>query len=235
MIVSDAHAQGPGDPSQDSLILWLDALEADQLVLLGDIFHHWWGYRGRVMAPYRPLCDALLRLRARGIALLVIPGNHDFALGPFFFEELDAQVEAGPFLLEVDGLRLLLAHGDEADQSRGYRMTRRLLRGRPFAGLMAVLGPERGWTLLARLAGSSRAHGGDPAPLVRAQREWALPWLSASADLVVMGHIHVPRVEQVSAGTIVHLGDWVEHRTWLSVDDGRATLRQGLEGRPFAG
>lgn len=236
VVISDAHAQGPGDPSQDSLVTWLDRLEADELVLLGDIFHHWWGFPGRLMEPYRPLCAALLRLRSRGISLRVVPGNHDFALGPFFHEELRAQVSEGPLSLVVDGRRLLLAHGDEADGSRGYRMTRALLRGRPFAALMAALGPERGWTLLARLAGSSRAHGGDPEPLVRAQQAWALPRLGAEADVVVMGHIHVPRLVPTERGLIVHLGDWVEHRTWLRIDDGAApALLCGLEGLPFAG
>ena len=59
------------------------------------------------------------------------------------------------------------------------------------------------------------------------QQEWAGARMSEGARVVVMGHVHVPAVVSRGPGTIVHLGDWVEHRTWLVVENGCPVLYQG--------
>lgn len=233
VMVSDAHATGLDDPSQQSLVQWLDGVRADRLVLLGDLFHHWWGFPDVVWGPYVPLCAALLGVRARGVPITFVPGNHDFAVGSFLRERVGVEVR-GPHLRELDGVRFLLAHGDEADRRWQYRLTRALLRGRGMAATMRLLGPRRGHRLLQSLAGASRRHGGDPTPLVQAQRRWAEQRLGGEADVVVMGHLHTPMVVHGPRGTFVNMGDWLEHQTWLEVVDGRPRLLQGLEGRLFA-
>lgn len=221
-LVSDVHLEGgPADPVQPAFVRWLDALEVDQLFLLGDVFHAWWGYRAVVPAGLVATCAALERVRARGIDLHVVPGNHDFALGPYFQDTLAAVIH-GPHLRRFDGVAYYLAHGDEADTSRGYRLTRRLLRSTAFAGLMRGLGPARGWQLVRSLAGSSRHHPADPVALRAAQQAWARTHLEAGADYVVMGHIHAPG--RSADDRVVHLGGWGTDRTWCLVEDGVPTL-----------
>jgi len=229
-IISDAHLRGLEDPSQASLVEWLDALQLDELVILGDLFHYWWGYPGSVWPPFRPVVDALARCRARGLPITLVPGNHDFTVGPVLEHDLGIRVR-GPHLRVWGGKRYLLMHGDEADWTPGYRLTRRLLRGGSFAWLMASLGEHRGYSLLKRLAGSSElmADSYEPA-LLNTQFAFGESMLGSLADLVVMGHVHRPRVVTADAGTIIQLGGWVCRRTWLRVDDGDATLVQGVDG-----
>lgn len=90
VMVSDAHLEGIDDPNQVAMVKWLDALRVSRLCILGDLFHHWWGFQGAVMDDYVPVCAALLRLVSHGTRLHVVPGNHDFALGPFFRHTLRA-------------------------------------------------------------------------------------------------------------------------------------------------
>lgn len=229
--LSDVHLTGDAsDPVdralQGRLVAWLDAVNTDQLIILGDLFHHWWGWPGVVPAGLVPTCAALLRLRDRGIPLTVVPGNHDFALGPFFSEVLGAELR-GPHRIEVDGQRIMLAHGDEADTSPGYRLTRALLRGRSFAALARVLGPVRTDRLLARLAGSSRHQPAAPGPLRAAQNQLAQRWLDEGCDLVIMGHLHHPAVVPLRGGTVVHLGGWGVDHTWCLLDGGVPQLLTG--------
>lgn len=223
-MVSDAHLTGPDDPNQQALVGWLGELSVDRLYILGDLFHHWWGYPGAVQTPYVPVCAALLRLRDAGVQIHMVPGNHDFATGPFFSEVLGAEV-TGPCAVSLGGRRYLLAHGDEADDRLGYRVTRAVLRGPAFAALMRGLGPARGWRLLQRLAGTSREHMGDPLPLIEQQRRWALRE-RGDASVVVMGHVHWPGIHREGGVTIVHLGAWIGHRTFLLVEDGELSLRR---------
>jgi UDP-2,3-diacylglucosamine hydrolase len=228
-VLSDAHLQGPDDPAQDALIAWLDALALDELVLLGDLFHYWWGYPGSVWPPFQPVVQALGRCRARGIPVTLVPGNHDFAVGPVI-EELGIRVRA-PHLRKWGGKRYLLLHGDEADWTTGYRLTRRLLRGPAFAGLMTRLGEERGYRLLQRLAGTPGlvVEAYEPA-LFEAQRAYAEDMLGSLADVVVLGHVHRPRLLEAHSGTIIQVGGWLCGRTWLRIDDGEPSLVQGLGG-----
>jgi UDP-2,3-diacylglucosamine hydrolase len=227
VMVSDAHLVDLQDQAQVEWVSWLDALEADQLILLGDIFHTWWGLWRELQPEYLPAIEALRRVRARGITIRVVPGNHDFALGPFFEQELEADIREAHGL-ELAGHSMFLAHGDEIDKSMGYRVARTVLRGALFRGLMALLGRRLGTRLLRRLAGSSRAHNPTPGPLLEAQRVWARALHREGAELVVMGHLHCPGMEVWETGCFVQLGDWVEHRTWLELDEEGAVL-YGLE------
>ena len=223
-LISDVHVVGgPHDPVQPAFCAWLDALATDRLYLLGDIFHAWWGYPGLVPPPLAPTCDALQRVRNRGIPIHLIPGNHDFAVGPWLQGELGIQVHE-PGLHTLDGVSFFLAHGDEADRSPGYRLTRRVLRGRPFAAVMRALGPQRGLRLIHRLAGASRHQPADPAALRARQQAWARPLLDDGADYVVMGHIHAPGWS--ADQRVIHLGGWEVDRTWCLVEDGNPSLQQ---------
>lgn len=233
LMISDAHLEGLDDPGQVEFVRWLDAAQADRLVLLGDLFHYWWGYPEVVWGPYVPVVAALLRARARGVSLVFVPGNHDFAVGTFLTEQVGLQVRE-PGVLQLGASRFLLSHGDEVDGSLGYRATCALLRGRAFGLWMRALGPVRGYALLRRLAGASRGRGAPPTALLEAQRRWADQRLGRDADVVVMGHIHVPTLERRGLGVFVNLGDWVEHRTWLEVQDDRLRLMCGLEGQVLA-
>lgn len=223
VLVSDAHLTRADEPAQAALVALVDALPPTHLVLLGDIFHFWWGWAGVVDAELVPLLAALLRARARGVRLSFVPGNHDWRPGPFFVETLGARVL--PELREpVAGRRLLAVHGDEVDTRLGYRITRAALRGRAFGALMRALGPERGQRLGMTLAGGSRRLGADEAGaaqgrwLLARQREWALARLGPEADLVVMGHCHQPTLERHPGGVFVNLGDWARDRLYLCLE-----------------
>lgn len=226
VLVSDAHLAGADDPAQQAMVCWLDRLACDELLILGDLFHHWWGFPGAVLEMYVPVCAALLRLRQRGIALSYVPGNHDFRLGDFFTERLGADVR-GAHRREVAGVAVYVAHGDEADASWGYAATRLVLRSAPFDGLVRLLGPQRGVALLARLAGASREADAGAGPLLTRQREWANEQMQrAGVRLSVLGHLHVPGIVPVASGHVVHLGDWERGRTFLTIDAGGVELRR---------
>ena len=233
-LISDVHLVGLNDPTQDALVTLLDGLETPELVILGDLFHFWWGFPGVIDAEFTPTIAALHRLARRGVRLRFVPGNHDFALGETLRAMLGLEV-ASRLDLTWGGRRFVLVHGDEADTSRGYALTRLTLRGPLFAALMWALGPVRGRRLGLGLAGGSRALA-DHAPkpwLVAAQRAWAEAELRAGrADVVVMGHSHSLEHTQLDGeGEYINLGDFARDRQYLAVlSDGRCELRRASSG-----
>jgi UDP-2,3-diacylglucosamine pyrophosphatase LpxH len=166
-------------------------------------------------------------LRARGGRVDYVVGNHDFRLGPRLRSLCDHV--GGPLELELGGLRLLLAHGDEADRSWGYRLTRALLRSEAFDRSVLALGEARARSLLAHLAGASRHRPASPGPLVDAQRAWAAPRLRAGVQAVLMGHIHVLELAPLGGGCVVHTGDWASRRSWCWIGEGELGLMEGPE------
>jgi UDP-2,3-diacylglucosamine pyrophosphatase LpxH len=231
VMVSDVHLEGLNDPVQRDFVRWLDALEADELFMLGDVFHHWWGFSGAVMTPYVPVCAALLRLRERGVGITFVPGNHDFRAGPFFTEVLGAEVRA-MHLRQVQGRSVFLAHGDEADTSAGYALTRWALRSWAFDGFVRLLGAGWAWRFLRRLAGRSRAQPADQRALLARQRRWAQTKLTEGNELVVLGHVHHMGIHRTGVGAVIHLGGWCDERSWLDWSEAGIWLSQGAPDAP---
>lgn len=227
LILSDVHYRDPSGVAERAVVDLVDAARADELWLLGDVFDVWWGFERVVPAAAVPLCAALWRARDRGVQVRVLGGNRDFSLGPYFWRDLGATpLPASVF--RVDGRRVRVAHGDEADRSLGYRALRAGVRSAPFAAGLRLLGPDRSMAVLERLGAGSRAHGGaSNATLVAAQRRWALAELRAGAELVILGHSHHRERLELPSGEIVWLGDWPHWRSGAWWEDGVL--------RPFAG
>ncbi len=223
-MLSDAHLTGPDDPVQALVIAWLDGLETDHCYLLGDLFHFWWAFDDAVLPEFTPVMEALGRLRARGIPLTILRGNHDFCLGRVFTEDLGATV-ADEVQVTLAGRRFLLVHGDQPDTSLGYRMTRGVLRSAAFDRFMRILGPERARWLGHRLAGASRVYGGEATPLLNAQKAWASKRLGGEADVVVMGHSHVKGQWELPGGVLFNTGEFGRDRTFLAVTEEGPALR----------
>ncbi len=225
-LVSDVHVVGGADdPAEAAIVSWLDARNEDIVCILGDLFHAWWGFPQWTPPPLVPTCAALERLCQRGIPLVFVPGNHDFVPGPFFSQTLRATV-VPQHIVAWDGVSFLLAHGDEADTSLGYRLTRQVLRGRVFSRLMDHLGPERGMALLHRLAGASRDHGHAPGPAIARQRNWVQAQMRDGVKVVITGHLHQPGIETVGNGIWVRLGGFGGDRMWCLIEDGVPELRE---------
>jgi UDP-2,3-diacylglucosamine pyrophosphatase LpxH len=223
VLLSDAHIDALDDPVQQRLVGFLEALEADRLVLLGDIFHRWWALPG-IFPAYLPTVEALRRLVRRGVAVEMVLGNHDFAFHPGLARQLGVTVHER-LAFEADGLSVLACHGDQAVGSRRYRAYHRLLRGRPFDLALRVAGPERAWALLGRLAGSPEKTGSCPESLLEAQRAYAREQLALGFELVVLGHSHVPEEHRWAEGAYLNAGSFRDPGSWVEIVDGRAILR----------
>lgn len=226
VLISDVHAAGRGCPRQQALIELLEQLRCDLLVLGGDVFQRWADDGRRPHVEIAPLCDAILRAAPQ---LAFVPGNHDAAATGWFEGVAGARV-GEELHLDLEGSRVRVSHGDEADSSRGYRALRALVRSRSAERLRAGLGAEATWRLQARF---DHEPGGVPDPrLVDAQRALAARVLaSGAADVVVHGHTHAPAREELPGGVWLNLGDGVTHRTLGVIEDGAVRLLRWDDAR----
>ncbi len=247
VFIADAHLKGPGDAAQDALLGFLgslrgasaaglslpgETLRVDRLVVAGDFFDFWFARGGRFYPGFRPVIDRLAALKAQGLRISLCEGNHDFFLADHFTKELGIEVFDQWADLEMDGLRVLVSHGDTVDrENRKYLALRNFLRS-PFArSLQGVLPLAFLWGVARRCSRISKRMSSQSVDrLAGLMHAFALGKFSEGYDAVVLGHCHKPQIrEERIAGrprTFAILGEWDGGGTYLLYEDGRFTLNR---------
>jgi UDP-2,3-diacylglucosamine hydrolase len=124
-LVSDLHLGAHTPRTSQAFLDWLGgpARQAQALFILGDLFEAWVGddllsAQALTIAPDAARCAqriaaALRHYTQSGGTLFVQHGNRDFLLGPAFAHATGAVLLPDPALLQFNGARILLTHGDQ--------------------------------------------------------------------------------------------------------------------------
>lgn len=144
--VSDVHlGSAIGDP-QDRERRFVDFLKklphnTSALYLLGDIWDFWYEYRDVVPKGYVRVLAALVDLIDRGVEVYYFRGNHDVWTYKYF-EELGIKFLEQPYILEMDGKRFCLGHGDGLGPvPNAYRFMNAIFHCKFLQSLFSMLHP----------------------------------------------------------------------------------------------
>ncbi len=232
VFIADAHLRNDGDENYRKLLAFLAELRGntDTLFILGDLFEFWIGYRHVPFVQYRQVLEQLRSLVASGTELVYFEGNHDFHMGPFFEETLEATVFKGPAALDLDGRKIYLCHGDQINREDvGYLLLRWLLHN-PLTGAIAQIVPVSIATSIAdRMSRMSRQNHQSRRvkwDYVAIMRAFAEARFKEGYDAVITGHFHTPLLEKSeNRGTLLSLGDWITHFSYGEWTDGELSLK----------
>lgn len=225
--VSDTHF-GAGEPEDQArrvrrFCTWVDGLrDASHLYLLGDIFDFWLDYPTFMPKDHLEVLFSLKKLKERGTQLVFVGGNHDVWCESFFEETLGVPALPGGSVVEHQGLRLRLDHGDGLLQAdRFYSIFRRVVRNPVVIFVAKSIHPE----LLHRLAlfvsrRSRNSRQDSSEEILRLIRRYGASHSHADVDHLVTGHVHTPCQIDFDGWRFTNLGDWVVSYT-------AARLRQG--------
>ena len=203
-----------------------DAAQVDAMYILGDLAEVWVGDDddGEVAEALR---DTLAAASER-CALHVMHGNRDFLLGERFAAETGATLLDDPAVVDVDGERVLLAHGDAyCTGDKQYQRMRSLFRSSEWqAGVLATSLAERR-ALAASLRAKSIAANENKADNIMDVDAAAIDAALQEADarLMVHGHTHRPGIHLLpEQRRRIVLGDWNRCGWKLLLENGDATL-----------
>ena len=238
--LSDVHlGVGTYDEESRKQALLLQMLShvrqhASHLCIVGDLFDFWYEYRSVVPRGYHALFLALEELTSAGINVTYLAGNHDFAIGDFFRNDLGIDIVHDDLEFEAQGRHVYLFHGDGlAVRDAGYRFIKRILRSRWAQWMFRWIHPDVGFRLARMFSHSSRdytsaKHYGETDGMrLEAERR-----IGAGADIVIMGHRHLPLLEQLNGGVYVNLGDWISFFTYAVLENGSIELWTMKHGTP---
>ncbi len=236
LFVSDVHLDEgtPAAIEQFLDFLKVHASEAEALYILGDLFESWVGDDDADPAKAR-VCSALRELTAKRVATFVIHGNRDFLLGRDFCQRSGCELLSDPIIVELDGERVLLTHGDAlCTDDRGYQQLRSTVRTRAWQRRFLGL-PLAARASLARQArAGSQAHTARVVPEIMDVNSNAVEKAFRALDVrrMIHGHTHRPNIHHTlinaEAAQRIVLGAWYEQGSYLWYERGRYELRELL-------
>jgi UDP-2,3-diacylglucosamine hydrolase len=223
IFLSDAHFTGENRDDQDRLIRFLEMEREnlDTLVLLGDLFEFWFGFDGYIYKEYLPILEQLKSLSHGGVRIKYVEGNHDFCVGSFFEEDLEAEVYADEMEETLDGKRVYVAHGDRVNpRDYGYRLFRRAVKNRFSYALIRWGGPRLSMKIARQLSARSRRNNPEQLPgHIPIFRTFAVGKFREGIDIVILGHSHYPEkvVERIDGRekAYFNVGDWMTFCSYL--------------------
>lgn len=234
IFLSDAHIRDHKDPNLPALLDFLEAQKGtiDHLFLVGDIFDTWFGFPRAVFDEYVSLLGALETLTRSGIKIVYVTGNHDFEMGGYFRNILNADIHDTEMTIETDGLRAFIAHGDMVNsKDHTYRFLRAILQCPVTRWIGRHLPPSWIWKIGQALHATCHGdHSGEDNGLSKTFADYAATKHEKGHDVVILGHLHQPtfRDSNGPAGKRVYanLGNWIQARTFLRWNDGELVLKQ---------
>jgi len=130
LLISDLHLEEQRPDITRAFLFFLQdrAAHADALYILGDFFEAWIG--DDAMTPFQHrIAGALRQLSDGGTHIYLMHGNRDFMIGKAFCREAGCTLLADPSVVELQGERVLLMHGDSlCTRDVAYMRLRRWLR-----------------------------------------------------------------------------------------------------------
>ncbi|WP_413727067.1 UDP-2,3-diacylglucosamine diphosphatase [Sodalis sp. RH19] len=216
LFVADIHlsVQEPAITAGFLHFLQRQAVHADALYILGDLFEAWIG-DDDPSPLHGEIAAALNALARRGIPCFFIHGNRDFLLGRDFAAASGMTLLPEEQLLTLYGRSVLVLHGDTlCTDDQAYQRYRRRINQRWLQRLFLAL-PLR-WRL--RIAGRMRASS-QRANMTKSQTIMDVSQEAVTAalarhgtDWMIHGHTHRPAIHAVqTAAGIAHravLGAW---------------------------
>jgi len=222
-LTSDVHLRLDQPERANRFGAWVDGLSADDpLIIVGDLCDFWFTARQSGRRPI--VCPGLLALRRftdRGGDLTILAGNHDAWLAPLFERDLGAKFVRDAMDLELDRLRIHIAHGHRL---KTVGLLKKFMEGRAFLAAFRMT-PTPVARILERKLDSMNARkrtSDDRSQLGGFTR--FIVTLKGETDLVVLGHLHRTTDVSIDGTRLIVLGSWHEQSSHLKIEGGRADL-----------
>ena len=190
------------------------ARKADRLYILGDFFEYWAGDDDADDPFNRSIIEAVAVLASSGVAIFLMHGNRDFLLGEKFCAASRATLLSDPSVIDLNGARTLLMHGDTlCSDDIEYQNFRRQVRdpgwqqqflSQPLAQRKAIIEDLRRRSENEKQSKSRDIMDVTPASVAAVLREHGYPRL-------IHGHTHRPALHR-------HVVDGRNCERWVLTD-----------------
>ena len=225
---SDFHLGAPNHVAsrkrEDLIVKWLENISKDayELYLMGDIFDFWFEYARVIPKGFIRLQGKLAQLSDAGIKITLFKGNHDMWMFDYFKEELGIHIVSDELIIERDGKKFYLHHGDGLGPGdAGYKYLKTFFRSALCQWLFACVHPNLGIKIAQTWSKSSRIASTKKEEFLGEANEWLITYCKEllaknSYDYLIFGHRHLPLDIKLNASSrYINLGEWINYYSYV--------------------
>jgi UDP-2,3-diacylglucosamine hydrolase len=228
---SDFHLGVPdkeGSRTREAKIVrWLKGCQKDAaaIILAGDIFDFWFEYRRSIPKGFIRLQGKIAEITDSGIPVIFFTGNHDMWMFDYFPEELGVTIYRSPQVIQMNGKKLLVGHGDGLGPGDfNYKILKKIFSNRFCQWAFARVHPNLGIGLANYWSSKSRISNSEGVDDFDEKTDFLLNYcLSMEAkehfDFYIFGHRHIPIKKKVGEESwYINLGEWVTSAHYARFD-----------------
>jgi len=228
---SDFHLGAPDKESSNTreakIVRWLEECKKDAaaIILAGDIFDFWFEYRKSIPRGFVRLQGKIAEITDSGIPVIFFTGNHDMWMFDYFPEELGVTIYRNPQVIEMNGKKLLVGHGDGLGPGDfNYKILKKIFSNRFCQWAFARIHPNLGIGLANYWSSKSRISNSEGTEEFDEKTDFLLNYcLSMEAkehyDYYIFGHRHIPLKKMVGEESwYINLGEWVNSAHYARFD-----------------
>jgi len=223
-VISDTHL-GTYGCHADELLTYLHSIAPKKLILNGDIIDIWQFRKRYFPASHMKVLKKVIGMASKGTDVYYITGNHDEMLRKFSGNAMGRLRILDKLVLDIDGKKTWIFHGDVFDISiqnakwlaklGGWGYDLLILLNRLINWFLLKLGKEK-YSLSKKIKNSVKGAVKYIQSFEKVAAELAI---DNDYDYVICGHIHQPKKEiymnKKGKTTYLNSGDWIENLTAL--------------------
>lgn len=233
VVISDVHLGTYGCRSEE-LLRYLSSINPRKLILNGDIIDIWQFRKSYFPESHLRVLKYILDLAYEDCEVTYITGNHDEMLRKFGKMQFGNITLTNRLLLDLDGKKNWIFHGDVFDASIQHTKWLAKLGGWGYDRLIQLnnvvnwgltkLGREK-YSLSKQIKNSVKKAVKFISDFEETASHLAI---ENRYDYVICGHIHQPQIRKVESkkGSCMYMnsGDWIENLTALEYNNGEWTM-----------
>jgi UDP-2,3-diacylglucosamine pyrophosphatase LpxH len=224
VVISDVHLGTYGCRAKE-LHKYLKSINPKKVVLNGDIIDIWQFNKRYWPKSHMKVIKHIMKWITNGVDVQYVTGNHDEMLRKFVGFELGSFSIINKILLDIDGKKAWIFHGDVFDVTMQHSKWIAKLGAVGYDSLILLNGAINYFAL--KFGGSPISMSKKIKNSVKSAVKFINNFEQIAADIaiennydyVICGHIHQPEMKRIenSEGNVMYLnsGDWIENLTTL--------------------
>lgn len=214
------------------IVRWLDQIKKDasELYLMGDIFDFWFEYATVIPKGFIRFQGKLAELADLGIKITMFKGNHDMWMFDYFEKELGIQIISDELILERNGKKFYLHHGDGLGPGDAkYKILKKFFRSDLCQWLFTRIHPNLGVGIARKWSMHSRLQNNNKEVFKDISDEWLAAYSKVLLqkeyfDYLIFGHRHLPLDIQIGDSRYINLGEWIHFNSYAVFDGEKLEL-----------
>ncbi len=196
IFLSDLHIET--DKEIEKFLKFIKKTDASAIFLLGDIFEFFAYDNSICVKKYEHIINELKEISLQGKKVVVVEGNHDFALNGKFVSESKIEISEKEYRIDLNGKGAVLIHGDVFFMNRIFKsiLTSKITK------IIIKFIPEN---FVMKLGFWFSSLGKNKREIVKEemierQIRYLLKMFKDSAEILISGHLHKPLMRKFLLG-----------------------------------